>query len=104
MYISSPESEKGPRFGGSFRTVWLDYTHFAYAGQPAVLPNMRVLVEPSVFMRFGRGALRYYATAGLSLPCTTNPANPYDNRVASRSYLFGGGFILRPDLLHHREK
>ncbi|MDQ2771545.1 MAG: hypothetical protein M3Y54_13730 [Bacteroidota bacterium] len=104
VYLASPEAERGPRFGASFRTVWLDYTHFTYADQPVIVPQTRVLVEPSVFVRFGRGALRYFATAGLSLPLTTNHANPYDKRVASQSYLFSGGIIFRPDLLKHRRK
>ncbi len=104
LYLASPETENGPRLGASLRTVWLDYTHFTYADQPVVVSQTRVLVEPSVFVRFGQGAVRYFTTAGLSVPLTMDHANPYDNRVASRSYLFSGGVIFRPDLLKHRRQ
>lgn len=103
VYFASPAEEKGPRVGASLRAVWLDYTRLTYADQP-IVPANRVYLEPSVFWRFGRGALRYYATGGLSLPLHDDPANPASSRTASRSYLFGGGLVLRPDLLRHRDQ
>jgi len=101
-YFAGPADEKARQFGASLRAVWLDYTSLTYADQP-IVPANRVFLEPSVFWRFGRGALRCYATGGLSLPVHVDPANPANARTASWSYLFGGGLVLRPDLLRHRE-
>ena len=102
VYLAGPADEKAHQFGGSLRAVWLDYTRLTYADLP-IVPANRVFLEPHVFWRFGRGALRYYATAGLSLPLHADRANPANDRTASWSYLFGGGLVLRPDLLRHRE-
>ena len=102
VYFAGPADEKSHQVGGSLRAVWLDYTRLTYADQ-RIVPANRVFLEPSVFWRFGRGALRYYVTGGLSLPVYVDPANPANARTAAQSYLFGGGLILRPDLLRHRE-
>lgn len=100
VYFASPEAERGPRFGGSLRSVWLDYTRLTYADLP-IVPSTRVYLEPSVFWRFGKGPLRYYATAGVSMPLSADRDNPANSRTSSTSYLVGGGIILRPDLLRH---
>lgn len=102
VYFAGPADEKGRQFGASLRTVWLDYTRLTFADQP-IAPANRVFLEPSVFMRFGKGPLRFFATAGLSMPLSSDPANPANARTASMSYLFSGGLVLRPDLLRHRE-
>ena len=102
LYIASPEADKGPRIGGSLRAVWLDYTRLTYADQPIVTTS-RAFLEPSFFVRFGKGPLRFYFSGGLSLPLSSDRANPADGRTASKSYLFGGGVILRPDLLRHHD-
>ncbi|HEX8506221.1 MAG TPA: hypothetical protein VF630_12700, partial [Hymenobacter sp.] len=102
VYVAMPVAETGPQVGASLRSVWLDYTRLTYADQP-IVPTARVFLEPSIFMRFGQRALRYYFTAGLSLPLSSDPANPANNRTSSSSYLFSGGIILRPDLLLHRQ-
>ena len=103
VYFAGPADARGQQFGASLRSVWLDYTRLTYAGQP-IVPANRVFVEPSVFWRFGRGALRCYVSGGLSVPLRIEPANPANARTASQSYLVGGGLVLRPDLLWHREK
>ena len=98
VYLAGPPDDNGPQFGASLRSVWVDYTRLTYADQP-IVPSNRFFVEPSLFLRFGHGILQYYATAGLSLPLNRDPANPANGRTSSRSYLVGGGIVLRPDLL-----
>lgn len=102
VYFATPATNPGPQLGLSLRSVWLDYTRLTYADQP-IVPTNRAFLEPSFFARFGKGPLRFYFTGGLSLPLSSDRANPADGRTASRSYLFGGGVILRPDLLRHRD-
>ena len=103
VYFACPVADKSVQFGGSLRSVWLDYTNLTYADQP-FRPSNRVFLEPSLFMRIGQGPLRYYATAGLSVPLSDDPNNPANRRTASQSYVVSGGIILRPDLLRrHRE-
>ena len=98
LYLASPPDNDGPQYGASLRSVWVDYTKLTYADQ-RIVPSNRLFVEPSVFLRFGHGALRWYTTAGYSLPINRDPANPANGRTSSRSYLLSGGIILRPDLL-----
>ena len=49
-----------------------------------------------------------FRLAGAALPsgCAAVyvPANLANSRTASRSYLFGGGLVLRPDLLRNRDQ
>ena len=104
VYFAEAEPARGPRVGGSLRVVGLDFTYYTYSGGSVAIAKNRLLFEPTVFVRFGRGALRYFTTAGFSLPAHADAANPYDKRVVSQSYLFSGGVIFRPDLLKKRRQ
>ena len=103
VYFATPATKPGPQLGLSLRAVWLNYTTLTYDNQP-IVPSNRAFLEPSFFARFGKGPLRFYISGGFSLPLSSDRANPADGRTASTSYLFGGGLILRPDLLRHRDQ
>ncbi|WP_201986097.1 hypothetical protein [Hymenobacter rubidus] len=103
VYFASADDDSGPRIGGSLRAVWLDYTRLTYADVP-IVASTHVYVEPSAFLRFGQGPLRFYTAIGLSMPLGSDRANPSDNRTSSTSYLLSAGIILRPDLLIGHKK
>ena len=103
VYYARPAFIGDLKGGFSLRTVWLDYIRLTYDNQP-VAPSNRVFLEPTVFVRSDHGPLRYYATAGLSAPLSSDRNNPANGRTATWSLLVSGGIILRPDLLRkHRE-
>ena len=103
FYFATPASETGPQAGESLRAVWLDYATLTYADVP-IKPASRFFLEPSIFVRFGHGPLRYYLSGGLSMPLQNNSANPFSNRTARLRYLVSGGLVLRPDLLFRRKE
>ena len=103
VYFAGPEAAPGPRIGGSLRTVWLDYAHLTYADQPYA-PSTHVFVEPTVFVRFGQGPLRFFATGGFSMPLNSSLDDVAKKRTAATTYLFSGGIILRPDLLRRQQQ
>ena len=103
VYFASAEDNHGPRIGGSLRAVWLDYNRLTYADVP-IVASTHFYVEPSAFLRFGQGPLQFYTAIGLSMPFSSDRANPSDNRTSSTSYLISAGIVLRPDLLIGRKK
>ena len=110
-YFAHPLWAKGMLGGLSLRSVYIDYTELTYNDHPIIGSN-NFFVEPSFFLRYGKGCLRYYATGGLSVPLgseTNNPANRWttaeapSQRIASLSCIWGAGIIFRPDVLWHRK-
>ena len=102
VYFAHPLWAKDMLGGLSFRSVYVDYSRLTYAGQPIIDGN-NLFLEPSFFLRYGRGFFRYYATGGLSLPLGSGTNDPVSQRTAAVSYLLGAGIIFRPDLLWHHD-
>ena len=102
-YLAYPLSKKGLLGGLSFRSVWLDYSRLTYGGYP-IQGNSSVFLEPSFFLRCGKGWLRYYAAGGVSLPVGSISTDQMGKQLGAVSYMLGGGIIFRPDLFLHRKK
>lgn len=101
LYVAQP---LGERFTGgvSVRGTWVDYSQLTLDGQ-SVEPTNRFFLEPTLFMRFGRGPIQAQGTLGLSLPTSGDKDNPLNKRTAPVSGLVSIGVVFRPDLLRHGE-
>ena len=97
LYGGLPVSERFTS-GFSVRATWVDYTQLLVDGQ-SFAPASRCFIEPTFFMRFGRGALQGQATLGFSFPVSQDYANPTNSKTAPVSGLFGIGAVFRPHLL-----
>jgi hypothetical protein len=97
VYIAWPAPQRRVTGGASLRCSALDYTQLTLVGVPFA-PASRVFVEPTGFVRFGRGPIRFQLTAGLSLPVSSDQHRATDKRTSTGSVLLGGALVLRPDL------
>jgi len=88
-------------YGASLRTTLVHYNSLKRDGQSTSTPN-RLFLEPTAFIRFGRGPIQGQGMLGLSLP-TTSGAHPDETRnLAPATLLLGAGIVIRPQLFKHR--
>ena len=84
-------------YGGSLRAVYVDYNRLLRNGAP-IMPPTRVFVEPSLFLRVGRGSVQGQGTLGLSMPKSRNPDSEENNNLAPSTVHFSVGIVVRPHL------
>ncbi|MDO7877269.1 hypothetical protein Q5H93_21165 [Hymenobacter sp. ASUV-10] len=101
VYAAWPHPERRVMAGVSLRGTVVDYSSLTLNDSSFTATN-RAFLEPSAFVRFGRGPLKFQLTGGFSLPLTGNRNDPSDKRTAPTSFLFSGGLVFRPDLLKKR--
>ena len=96
-------AQQGPRvsYGFSVRGTFVDYRKLLRDGAP-IEPLSRFFLEPTLFLRVGRGALQGVATIGISLPNRRDPQNPDNPNLSPSSTLVSAGVVLRPHFLRPR--
>jgi hypothetical protein len=102
VYAAWPRPERRVMAGVSLRGTLVDYSRLTL-NDSTFSPTNRVFLEPTAFVRFGRGPLKLQLTGGFSLPLTGNGNDPSNKRTAPTSFLFSGGLVFRPDLLKKRQ-
>ncbi|MGI4760502.1 MAG: hypothetical protein ACRYF0_07345, partial [Janthinobacterium lividum] len=100
LYAARPVA-KFATLGASVRGTLVDYTRLTYESQPLAATN-HFFIEPTLFVRVGRGVVQGQATIGLSLPTGGDQGNPLNPRTAPVSGLVSMGVVFRPDLLNWR--
>lgn len=98
LYAAWPHPGRRVMAGVSLRGTVVDYSQLTL-NDSTFAPTNRVFLEPSAFVRFGRGPVRFQLTGGFSLPFTADRDDPSDKRTAPTSFLFSAGLVFRPDLL-----
>lgn len=86
--------------GFSMRINWLTYSRLALDNVP-VDPMSHYYLEPSLFVRAGKGALQSQLTVGVSMPDHTSSGYGA-NILAARSSLVSLGLVFLPALLTKR--
>ncbi|RPD47057.1 hypothetical protein DNI29_12945 [Hymenobacter sediminis] len=103
-YVAFFGEEAGWLNGGvSCRATWVDYDKLRRNDQP-VTPATTFYLEPTVFMRFGQGALQSQLSIGSSLPNARLNGDPADKYLDARNTLIGYGLIFRPGQLPRRSR
>ncbi|HEX8428537.1 hypothetical protein [Hymenobacter sp.] len=97
-------AQQGPQvsYGLSVRSMLISYHKLLRNNTPIQSPN-KFFLEPSLFVRVGRGPVQGIATLGLSLPGRTHLENPDSRKLAPSSSLISVGVVVRPQLFRHRE-
>ncbi|SHM20090.1 hypothetical protein [Hymenobacter psychrotolerans] len=85
-------------FGMSLRGTLVDYSRLR-RDSVAVQPSSRFYVEPTWFVRVGRGALQGQATFGFSAPIGADRTQPDHRNLTPVTALIGVGVVFRPHLL-----
>ena len=93
-------AERGRTVSGgiSVRGSWVDYDRLLLDGAPVTGPRATFFLEPSVFVRVGRGPLQGMATVGLSLPNVADRDAAYRSTLSPTSSLISIGLVVRPHL------
>ena len=84
--------------GFSMRGTYVDFTHFTLGGQD-IAPNNHSFVEPTLFLRLGRGPVRGLTPVGPSVPTGHEDTKELAMRTAPVMGLFSSGVVVRPDLI-----
>lgn len=101
-YLAVFGEEAGWLNGGvSCRATWVEYDKFRRNNEP-VTPATTFYLEPTVFVRFGRGALQSQLSIGSSLPNARLNKTPADKYLDARNTLIGYGLVFRPGQLSNR--
>ncbi|QNH61624.1 hypothetical protein [Hymenobacter sediminicola] len=86
-------------FGTSLRGTFVDYSRLR-RDEVAVEPSSRFFLEPTVFIRVGRGVIQGQATFGLSAAVGADSRSPDYRNLTPVSSLIGAGIVIRPHLFH----
>jgi hypothetical protein len=89
-------------YGASARATFVDYTRLKRNGEDIASGN-HFFLEPTLFMRFGRGPFQGQATLGVSMPLTASRFNPDHRNLAPATTLIGAAVVFRPHLLRKRD-
>ena len=85
-------------YGFSVRGTVVSYTSLLRNNTSIDAAN-RFFLEPTGFVRVGKGPVQGMATIGLSMPGRSNPQNPDRPQLSPSSSLISVGMVLRPHLL-----
>lgn len=88
-------------YGASLRTTFVHYSELT-RNNVAISSPTNFYIEPTLFMRIGRGAWQGQATVGFSQPNTMDRDSPDRRNVSPASMITSVGVVLRPHLLGHR--
>lgn len=102
LYLAQALSERLTE-GFSLRSTWVDYTRLTLDGQ-TLRPTNRGFLEPTFFLRLGKGPIQGQGTFGFSFPTGGAKNDPLNKRTAPVSSLFGISVLVRPDLLVRRRE
>lgn len=103
-YLALFAEEAGWLNGGvSCRATWVEYDKLRRNDQPTTSAAAFYL-EPTVFVRFGRGALQSQLSISSSLPNARLNKDPADKYLDARNTLIGYGLIFRPGQLPGRSR
>ena len=89
-------------YGASLRTTFVHYSELTRNDMPITTPT-KFYIEPTVFMRIGRGAWQGQATLGFSQPNTMDRSSPDRRNVSPATTITSFGVVLRPHLLKQRK-
>ncbi|MDQ2771544.1 MAG: hypothetical protein M3Y54_13725 [Bacteroidota bacterium] len=89
-------------FGASLRSTFVHYRTLTRNEVP-ISAAASFYLEPTLFLRFGRGKWQGQATVGLSEPNAIDHQSPDYAKVSPISAIVSGGVVFRPDLRKHRE-
>lgn len=96
-------AHQGPRvsYGLSVRNTWANYRRLVRDGVPVALRTQSFL-EPTLFVRVGRGAIQGLGAIGFSSPGRVDHQNPDTENLAPATTLLSVGVVVRPQLFGHR--
>lgn len=91
----------GASYGVSARGTFVHYSRLLRNGEAITSPT-HFYLEPTLFVRAGRGPLQFQGTLGLSMPVPTAPVGADQRNLSPATLLISAGVVLRPHLLGHR--
>ncbi len=89
-------------FGASLRSTFVHYRTLTRNAVP-ITSAASFYLEPTIFLRFGRGRWQGQATVGLSEPNAIDRQSPDYAKVSPVSVIVSGGIVFRPNLRKHHE-
>ena len=93
--------QKRSSYGFSVRGTLVDYQKL-HRDQVPITASARFFLEPTCFVRYGRGAIQGQATLGISVAPGADSSSPDRNNLTPLSTLIGVGVVFRPSLLSRR--
>ncbi|OWP63583.1 hypothetical protein CDA63_08355 [Hymenobacter amundsenii] len=93
--------QKRSSYGFSVRGTLVDYYKLHRDQLPLVTSN-RFFLEPTCFLRYGRGPIQGQVTLGISVSPGADSSSPYRNNLTPVSTLIGIGVVVRPSMLFQR--
>ena len=88
-------------YGASLRSTFVHYRTLTRNDVP-ITSTASFYLEPTAFMRIGRGAWQGQIVLGTSLPNAVDANSPDMANVSPFSMITSVGIVLRPHLLRHR--
>jgi hypothetical protein len=88
-------------YGASTRGTFVHYSQLQRNAEAVASPS-NFFIEPTLFLRAGRGPLQFQGTLGLSIPTQYDAGSENQRNLSPVSMLISAGVVLRPHLLRHR--
>ena len=88
-------------YGASVRGTFVHYSQLQRDDEAIASPS-NLFIEPTLFMRVGRGAIQGQGTLGVSIPINVDAGSRDQRNLSPVSMLISAGVVFRPHLLRHR--
>ncbi|GAB2861822.1 hypothetical protein [Hymenobacter ruber] len=88
-------------YGASARGTFVHYSQLQ-RNYEAIASPTNFFIEPTLFLRAGRGPLQFQGTLGFSIPTHVDAGSESQRNLSPVSMLISAGVVLRPQLFRHR--
>lgn len=89
-------------YGVSARGTFVHYSQLRRNDEALTSPT-NLFIEPTFFLRAGRGPLQFQGTVGFSIPTHVDYGSENQRNLSPMSMLISAGVVLRPQLFRHRD-
>lgn len=89
-------------YGASARGTFVHYSQLQ-RNYEAIASPTNFFIEPTFFLRAGRGPLQFQGTIGFSIPTYVDHGSENQRNLSPVSMLISAGVVLRPQLFRHRD-
>ncbi len=90
-------------YGASARGTFVHYSQLRRNDQAIASPT-HFFVEPTLFLRVGRGPIQGQGTLGVSIPTNFDAGSRDQRNLSPVTMLISAGVVFRPQLLGHRKQ
>lgn len=99
LYVA--ELKERASYGFSVRGTFVDYSKLQRDNE-AVMPSSHFYLEPTWFLRLGKGPIQAQGTVGFSVPLGADLESPDRRNLTPTSMLVSAGVVVRPQLFRRR--